>query len=55
MSTILKALRRLEEERTAKTERALREQVVGSAPHAPRNWRQADSSSGVRGAKSSSK
>lgn len=39
MSTILKALRRLEEERTAKAERALREQVVGAAPRAAGSWR----------------
>ena len=39
MSTILKALRRLEEERTAKAERALRDQVVGPPPAAPRNRR----------------
>ena len=39
MSTILKALRRLEEERTAKAERALREQVVSATPRAPRNGR----------------
>ena len=39
MSTILKALRRLEEERTAKAERALRDQVVGTSPPAPRNRR----------------
>jgi hypothetical protein len=39
LSTILKALRRLEEERTAKAERALREQVVGASPGAPGHWR----------------
>jgi hypothetical protein len=39
LSTILKALRRLEEERTAKAERALREQVVSASPRGTGNWR----------------
>jgi len=39
LSTILKALRRLEEERTAKAERALREQVVSASPRTTGSWR----------------